>query len=186
MSVPNHDRSWRLSRSARKLTLLTHVVVSVGWVGVDAALLVLAVTGLTSDNPQTVAACYTSMKTFAVVLLLPLGLAALATGLLLGAGGRWGILRHWWVVTKLVINLVLTSLVLALLRPRLDDAAEASLRVDGSLVHRLGSLRLDLVFPPTVSIVALVFAATLGLYKPWSMTARGRRLDRRGRRRSVA
>ena len=171
----------RLSSSTRKATLVTHVASAVSWIGVDLALLVLAVTGLTSADPSTVAACYVAMKTFGVVLLLPLGLLTLASGLVLAGWSRWGILRYRWVVVKLVITVVLTPLVVVLLRPRLADAAAISATVAGSLPDRLDGIRVDLLFPPVVSITALLVATILSVYKPWGLTAYGRRLMERSK-----
>ena len=82
----------------------------------------LSFRGLTSDDPQTVATAYGALTMFCVPLLLTLGLLSLATGVILGLGTRFGLVRYWWVATKLVISLVLTTLVLVALRPTLGDA----------------------------------------------------------------
>lgn len=168
-------RAWRLSRRARRLTLLVHVVTSVSWIGVDLVMLVLAITGLTSTDPQLVAASYVALHRFAILLLLPVGLLALASGLLLGWGTRFGVLRYWWVVVKLILNIVLTVLVLVALRPSLNEAARESAHIDASLLDRLGQVSSGLMFPPIVSIATLLFATVLGIYKPWGRTGRGRR-----------
>ncbi len=34
---------------------------------------------------------------------IPLSVTALATGVALGLGSRWGVLRHWWTVGKLAL-----------------------------------------------------------------------------------
>jgi hypothetical protein len=44
---------------------------------------------------------------FVVWPMLVSGLVCLATGLLLGLGTKWGLLRYWWVLVKLVVNLLL-------------------------------------------------------------------------------
>jgi hypothetical protein len=170
-------RPWRLSAGARKLTLTVHIVSAIGWIGVDFVLFVFALTGLLSDDPTTLATCYRAIDMFAVVLLLPLGLLSLATGLLLGWGTKYGIFRYHWVLWKLILNTVLTSLVLVLLRPGVAEAADA---VDGpaaTLQDRLAEVQAqsNLIFPPTVSITALTFATVLAVYKPWGRTAYGRR-----------
>ncbi len=187
MTAPIADASrgtpWRLSRPARRLTLLVHIAASLSWIGVDLVMLVLALTGLTSNDPQLVSACYVALHRFALVLLLPIGLLALGTGLLLGWGTRFGVLRYWWVVVKLLLNIVLTVLVLVALRPSLDEAARQSARIDASLLDRLGPASSNLMFPPVVSTVALLFAAVLGVYKPWGRTARGRNAAARDKER---
>jgi hypothetical protein len=173
--TPTRVRAWRLSGDVRKWTLATHLLSSVGWIGADLAFLILSVTGFTSGDPALAAACYRAIGTFAVWLLLPLGLLSLTTGLLLGIGSRYGLVRYWWVLLKLVINVVLLVLVVVALRPVVGDAAAASTRVDPTLGQRLGSAPRDLLFPPVVSITTLSFATYLGVFKPWGRVPRARR-----------
>jgi len=176
-------RPWRLSASARKLTLTIHIITALGWIGVDFVLFVFAVTGMTSDDPTTLAMCYRAIDLFAVVLLLPLGLLSLASGLLLGWGSKYGILRYRWVFWKLVLNLVLTTLVVVLLRPAVSDAADAVAGPTATLNDRLDQAQSNLIFPPTVSITALTIATVLAVYKPWGRTKYGRRRLEEERRR---
>jgi hypothetical protein len=174
-STRRAGRPWRLSTGARKLTLTIHIITAIGWIGVDFVLFVFALTGMLTDDPTTLATCYLAIDMFAVVLLLPLGLLSLATGLLLGWGTKYGIFRYHWVLWKLILNTVLTTLVLVLLRPGVADAADA---VDGptaTLPDRLSEAQSNLIFPPTVSITALTFATVLAVYKPWGRTKYGRR-----------
>jgi hypothetical protein len=87
------------------------------------------------------------------------------TGVVLGAGTHHGLVRYWWVVVKLVLNIVLTLLVLVLLRPGLDEAAAVGrqLATDAAVGVDLSNL----VFPPIVSGTSLVVATVLAVYKPW-------------------
>jgi hypothetical protein len=162
----------RLGRSSRRVVLLVHLVTSLGWLGADVVVGVLAVTGFTSDDPSLVAASYTALHTFAVPVLLTLGLGSLGSGLLLGLASRWGVVRTRWVLVKLLIDLVLVALVPLLLQPRLAEVARQARQVDPGLADRLGRLPLDLLFPAFVSGTALVVAAVLGVWKPWGPTRR--------------
>jgi hypothetical protein len=170
-------RPWRLSGAARKATLVTHVVSGVGWLGANIPLLVLAVVGLTTDDPLTAGACYQAIGLYVTPTVLTAGLTCLASGILLGLGGKYGVLRYWWVAVKLVLNVVLSSLVLLLLRPSVADAAATGREVAaGRLpIDALGPLASNLVFPPAVSLAVLTFATILSVYKPWGRTPRGRR-----------
>jgi Predicted integral membrane protein (DUF2269) len=172
---PTTRRPWRLSASARKLTLTIHIISAIGWIGVDFVLFVFAFTGLTSEDPSTIAICYQAIEMFAVVLLVPLGLLSLATGLLLGWGSKYGILRYHWVLWKLILNLVLTTLVVVLLRPGVNEAADLVTESPGTIPDQLEQARANLIFPPTVSITVLTFATVLAVYKPWGRTGYGRR-----------
>jgi hypothetical protein len=168
-------RPWRLSPSARKLTLTIHIITAIGWIGVDFVLFVFALTGLTTDDPSTLATCYLAIEMFAVVLLVPLGVLSLASGLLLGWGSKYGIFRYHWVLWKLLLNLVLTTLVIVLLRPGVNEAADLVAGSPGTIPDELDQSRANLIFPPVVSITALTFATVLAVYKPWGRTKYGRR-----------
>ena len=47
---PNVTRKRRLTPRTRKLVLAAHVIVSVGWLGIVAAMLVLAITAATTQD----------------------------------------------------------------------------------------------------------------------------------------
>lgn len=173
--VAARTSSFRLRGPTRRLARLVHLIAALGWIGVDVVLGVLAVTGFTSDDPALVAASYRALAVFAVPLLLVFGLGTLASGLLLGIGGGWGLVRYWWVVAKLGINIILSSLVLVLLQPRIAAAGAAAARADATLADRLGHIPLDLIFPAFVSGAALLGASLLGTFKPWGRTPFGSR-----------
>jgi hypothetical protein len=165
----------RLRRGARRTWLVVHLLGSVGWVGVDVVLGVL-VLGALLGEPATAAACLT----VAPLLFWPLlgaGLLSLLSGLVLGLGTRYGLLRYWWVAVKLTLNVVLVVLVVLLLRGGLDEAAARGAAGGPDPAAGLDTL----VFPPTVSLTALVVATVLAVVKPWG---RVRRTAARGAARS--
>lgn len=100
----------KLSPRWREVVLVTHVTTAVGWLGADAVLLVLGIAGLTgaAGGPDTV---YPVAGLIGTVLITPLALAALVTGLVSGLGTKWGLVRHWWVAVKLVVTVVMNVLV---------------------------------------------------------------------------
>src|SRR3954454_12279139 len=162
----------RLGRDARRLVLLLHLVCSLGWLGADVVLGVLAVTAFTSDDPFLVASSYTALHTFAVPVLLTLGLGSLGSGVLLGLGSRWGVVRTRWVLLKLVLNVVLVALVPVLLQPQVAEVATLVRSADPGLADGLGRGPLNLLFPAFVSGTALVGASVLAIWKPWGPTRR--------------
>lgn len=167
-----------MTREMRRFVLFTHILSSVSWIGVDLAMGVLAFRGLFSDDPQTVATAYGALTMFCVPLLLTLGLLSLVTGVTLGLGTRFGLVRYWWVAVKLALNLLLTVLVLVALQPTMADAATEVATVDASLPDRLSDVSRSMIFPPLVSTALLLFAAWLSVYKPWGPTPYGRRFLR--------
>jgi len=99
-------------------------------------------------------------------------LVCLLSGIVLGLGSKWGLVRYWWVAGKLALNLVLTALVLVALRPEVTRLAEqARLAMSGVPVSYDLS---NLFYPPTVSPALLLVAFTLSVVKPWGRIRRRR------------
>ncbi|HZO53716.1 MAG TPA: hypothetical protein VFB63_13455 [Bryobacteraceae bacterium] len=71
----------------RKFALTAHVTSSVGWLGLVAGFLALAVAGLTSQNPQMVRAVYLAMELIAWCVIV-LGLLFVIHHLTGGGLGR--------------------------------------------------------------------------------------------------
>jgi hypothetical protein len=155
----------------RKLLLTTHILASVGWLGAVAAFLALAVTGLVGNDAQLVRACYLVMDVLAWWVILPLCLTSLVTGIVQSLGTVWGLFQHYWVVTKLVINVVSTLILLMHMRPidliaRL--AAEPTFVPDNHT-----QLRTQMAVASGLALVALLVATVLSVYKPRGLTPYG-------------
>jgi hypothetical protein len=156
---------WRLGTRTRKSVLLLHIASAGAWLGVDVVMAVLVFTALGTDDLRTKALAYQALELFVVWSLLATGLTCLLTGVVLGLSSRYGVLRYWWVVLKLALNLLLTGLVLVALAPTVGDAAE---RGRQALAGAPVTLEIgDLVFPPIVSPAALAVAFVLAVFKPW-------------------
>lgn len=183
-SVVTRGRQGRLGRRAHKSFLLVHIVSAGAWFGLDIALGVLAFTAVLTDDPQLGATCIGALRLFAVWPMLGAALACLGSGIVLGLGTRYGLLRYWWVAGKLVINVGMCLLILFALRPGLGEAAAhaAGLAAGGPV----GPLPRTLIFAPIVSPTLLLIAYLLSVFKPWGRM-RGRTVARpRHRERAVA
>lgn len=84
-----------LPRQVRQVWTILHVACSVGWLGVLAACLTLRSTGHED-----------AAVTLTGVFFLPATLLVVLTGVVLGLGTRWGLVKFYWVLTKLVVALV--------------------------------------------------------------------------------
>lgn len=153
----------RLTPRARKAVLVTHVAVSVGALGVYLALLTLAVVALGGADPEVLRTAYGAMGLVADVLLLPVSLAILGTGLLLALGTRWS-LRHVWVATKLGLTIGISAASIFGLRSRIADVLGGLPAVDD------GAAVLLVVLVP-VAIAVYLGATVLSIYKPWARIA---------------
>jgi hypothetical protein len=152
--------------------LVLHVVMGIGWMGVDIALFVLLMTARTTDDARLVVSGFNAIRLIVPVAVPPLSLGILATGLTLGLGTRWGLVRYWWVLVKLVLAVVMTVLVYVSLVPGVTSMAVLATTTSSADAVRasLGPLPTVLLFPPIVSFLMLGTATILSIFKPWRRT----------------
>jgi hypothetical protein len=165
----------------RRLTLTAHVTASVGWLGAVACFLGLAVVGLTSQDAQTVRGAYLVMAPAAWYVLVPLALASLLTGLIQSLGTTWGLFRHYWVLFKLLINLMATVVLLTYMETfRVMAGVAADPRADLGVVRNASPL-----LHAALALLLLLLATVLAVYKPRGMTPHGQRKQYQQRRRAL-
>ncbi len=161
-----------MARRLRKLALIAHITSSVGWMGAVAAYLALAVVAVTRQDAPVVRAAYLAMEVVASVVIVPLALGSLLTGLISSLGTHWGLFRHYWVLIKFVITILATIVLLLQLEPisYLADVARAPTvssaarrEAAGQVLHAGGGL------------LVLLMAQVLSVYKPRGMTRYGQR-----------
>lgn len=158
----------------RKAALTVHIISSVGWLGAIAAFLVLAIAGLTSADPQLVRAAYVGMNLVGWMMIFPLSLASLISGIVQGLGTVWGLFRHYWVLIKLIITVLATALLLVHLQP-------VTAMADMALAAELGpsdmnGMRIQLVADAGAAILALLITSILSVYKPRGLTRHGQKV----------
>jgi hypothetical protein len=154
-----------LHGAPRKVWQLVHIVSAVGWLGIELCVLVLAVVGLTTDDPATRRTAYDAAVLLADALFLPVTVLMLVSGLVLGLGSRWGLLRYYWVAAKLAIGCALLVAGTATLEASVRGAAD--LATAGGLTEGDGiSLAGMLAVVAGLTFVASVLSVT----KPWGRT----------------
>ena len=164
---PAAGRVRRLPQRWRKAILTLHVTVAVGWVGIEITQLLLGLVGLTTDDAGVVRATRAVMEIIGIELIAGIAWTTLLTGLLLSAATKWGLLKHYWIVTKLVITVALMLNGHFFLQHWLREQAEVGKAPE--------SLSLQLVIVMSIALGLLVTATALSIYKPWGKTRRGRR-----------
>jgi hypothetical protein len=155
----------------RKAALTAHVTTSVGWLGAVAAFLALALAGLTSTSTTTVRGAYIAADVITWSVIVPLCLASLATGLVQSVGTPWGLLRHYWVLVKLVLTVVATALLLLHTQPIGHLGAVAA--TGDPFAADADGLRIQLVVDAAAALVVLIGATVLAVVKPRGMTRFG-------------
>jgi hypothetical protein len=153
---------FRLRGAAHKVVLTAHILTSVGWFGIAIVVAFCGVAAAVTGDPTLPSALYRTMET-APWLSIPIGLVAAATGVMLGLGTAYGLIRNWWVVAKMLI-------------------AVAVLATDALLVSRVahhaavsGEATAPLYGSTIAHVVILGTATVLSVFKPRGRTPWGHR-----------
>lgn len=152
-----------MERRVRQVWLVLHIVSSIGWLGVILAAIALSAAGLMTDDLERVKSLYVAMEVLASVFFLPGTLLLVVTGVVLGLGTKWGLVRWWWVTVKLVVGLALFAAGAFNLRFGVYDAA----RQAGELEPLPSSVDVSLFGMLSVMAGLGIFAALLSVLKPW-------------------
>jgi hypothetical protein len=155
--------------------LTVHVITSVGWLGAAYCSLVLTIAAIVTADAEVRRAAYLVMNLFDYTIALPVGLAALLSGVFLSLTTKWGLVRYYWVALKLVLTVVVYVAPLIVRSPLIDDAV-ARTAEPGATAGQVGT---DLMTPGIISLVILTVATVLSVYKPWGKTPHGRRVAAR-------
>jgi hypothetical protein len=157
-----------MSPSLRKLGLLFHVTTSVGWLGAVACFLALALVGQLATHEA-------AMDVVGWLVVVPLGLLSLATGIVQSLGTQWGLFTHYWVAIKLFLTVFATAVLLVHMYPT-SQVAEAAAGSDANF-GAFRSVRVQLIADAAAGLLTLVIATVLSIYKPRGVIALGSRRE---------
>ena len=160
-----------IRRNLRKLALTLHVIASLGWIGAVLSFLVLAIAGMASPDIQLARASYLATDLTYRWAIIPLGLVSLITGLVSSLSTDWGLIRHYWVLVKLLMTVPATILMLVH-----AGAVRYAAGVAATLSSAdLAGLRIRLVAYAGAALLVLLAATALSTYKPSGRTRYGTR-----------
>ncbi len=167
-----------LTPGLRKLALTAHVLCSIGWFGAVAGFLALSVAGLTSQDIQMIQAVYLAMDLITWLVIVPLALASLLSGLVSSLGTRWGLFQYYWVVVKLLITVLATIILLIHIQP-ISLLAGAAKKTTTVFSTDLGKLQLQMTVAAGAALIVLLVLTALSVYKPRGLTRYGQRKQRK-------
>ena len=160
----------RLGGRARKTFLVVHILSGAMWFGIDLGLGILTITAMLTDDPRTAGIALLAVQLFAIWPMFGASLVCLGAGVVLAVGGKYGLLRYWWVAVKFGVNLLMSTLIVASLRPGVDEVASIGERLIAG--DTTASVPSDLLFPVLVAPALLLTAYLLSVFKPWGRIRR--------------
>ena len=144
-----------MSPSLRRAVLTVHIAASVGLLGDCAGIVAINVRAATTGDPALAAASYELLEMFSIVFGIPLSFASLGTGLALGLGSKWGVLRYRWVTGKLVLNISVILVGALVIGP-----------ANAAMVDGRGGAEATLIAAGAYDVLALLLATGLSVFKP--------------------
>lgn len=160
-----------MSLGLRKFALTAHVTSSLGWFGAVAAFLAFAIIGLTSWDAQMVRAAYLAMDVTTWLVIVPLALVSLLTGIVSSLGTSWGLFRYYWVVVKLLMTFLATIVLLVHTQP-IDLLASVAARTPMFSADLFRS-QIHMVVASGGALIVLILLTALSIYKPRGLTPYG-------------
>ena len=162
-----------MSPLGRKVALVAHIGCSAGWLGAVLTSLVLAIVGVSTRDSQVMGGAYLLLEVVGWYALVPLSFASLLTGLLQGLGTKWGLFRHYWIITKLALNIVAIGVLLLYMQTLVYLADVASSPAFPTDVDRMAGM--SPVVHGAAAVALLLAALVLSVIKPRGLTAHGQR-----------
>jgi hypothetical protein len=163
----------RVSPPVYRLLLATHIIVSVGWLGIVVAKLVLGLRAVTLDAPEVSDALYASMEVVDAAFP-PAAVATLVTGVLLSLGTKWSLLRHYWIVTKLGLTVGVIVTGIALMDRLVRGSISGQAVGDPAILSLISAPTTFLISLSVAHVLMLGVATVVSVYKPWGKTRFGR------------
>lgn len=161
---PGARRARGLSRRARRVILVIHIVAGVAVIGDVWGLALMHLNALASGSPAIGHAAFRFTTVMVFGGGIPFSLISLVTGLFLALGGGWG-LRQAWILIKLGIQLAILATGGIFIGPMLRRAPRAA---DLAGLHRQFLVLL------AVQGLLLLVATAVAIGKPGSRPARRR------------
>ncbi|NDU73678.1 DUF2269 family protein [Actinomadura sp. DSM 109109] len=151
---------WWPGPRIRKTVTVVHVVSSVALLGEVWGLVLLNLTATLTADGTLAHSAYRLMGVLVFGGGIPLSLTALATGVALATGSPWGLARHYWVLAKLVLLVLVVLAGMLLFTPEaLADATAGGAAPDAGR-------QWEQVAVVSCQLAMLITATALSVFKP--------------------
>ncbi len=108
-----------------------------------------------------------AMEVSAWFVILPFCIASLVTGIIQALITKWGLIKHYWIVVKLILTMGSTVLLVLHLQPIAELSKIAS--VSGTLIAA-PKLQMQMIADSGAALLVLIAITAISIYKPWGKT----------------
>lgn len=152
----------------RRITLVLHISTAVSWLGTAVVMLALGIVGTRTTDPSLRLAYYQVIRLLNLTASVPMAFLGLVSGIVLAVRGPFGLVRHRWVLTKLIL-----SLLAVLVSQELTKTGAIHVIDRLTAAQPVGFAGPQVLLGASLSIVTLTVNVGLGVTKPWGMTRWG-------------
>jgi len=159
-----------VSPTTRKWLKFLHIIFSISWFGGNLSLLVLLFFIPPPDSASALVLQHVIFYRVATIIVATASVLALITGLLLCWKSHWGFFRHWWVIIKLFVTILVIVFCIIVSGPAAEELIELSRKFGLESLNNefyLNKKMLIAIVQPAI-FALLVFLAYLSVFKPWS------------------
>lgn len=139
----------------RQALLTAHIMMSVGLLGDSAGFLAVSIRASRTNDSIVRGELLEVLNMFSLVFGIPLSVGALVSGIALGLGTKWGVLRYPWVVAKLLIIVSVMLVGSFVISP-----------AHGAMRQGREDAATNLIVAAAYDVVALGVATWLSVFKP--------------------
>jgi hypothetical protein len=161
-----------MSSGLRKFVLTLHITCSVGWIGAVMAFLALVIAAITREDIQILRAVWIALDLLGSLVIVPLAIVSLLSGLVMSLGTKWGLFQHYWVLFSFVLT-VFAILVLLGNMQSVRFLAETVTDTDNTNVDMLRAGLQSELLHAGIGLMVLVVVQALNVYKPRGLTSYG-------------
>jgi hypothetical protein len=157
----------------RKFALTLHITCSVGWIGAVMAFLALVIAAMTSQDIQILRAVWITLDLLGFLVIIPLAIVSLLSGLVMSLGTKWGLFQHYWVLFSFALTVLAILVLLGNMQSVKYLAGIVNDNMDSSNVDMLRAGLQSELLHAGIGLIVLVVIQVLNVYKPRGLTSYG-------------
>ncbi|PFH92690.1 hypothetical protein [Bacillus sp. AFS088145] len=164
----------KLNLTKKNILVSVHVLAVCAWFGGTLSLIILGLYLKNAQNSEQLIYTLSSMHIIDENLLKYPALATLVTGILLSVWTQWGLVKHYWVVIKLVLTVLIILIGIFLINDwfaYLVKTAEG-LGVSALNQNKFESTWLSIIITGIFNLSCLAFMTFITYFKPFGKIKR--------------
>lgn len=160
---------YKLSIKKKQMLIIIHVLSVVCWLGGAMVMLLLGMHMLKAGNGEQLYYTLENMHVIDVVFIRYTALVALLTGIVLSVWTNWGLFKHYWIVTKLSLTILLIGFGIEYMGDWLSQIVRIAKQErflalsDSAFLNASYSL----IGGAIANIVSLIFMTAISYFKPF-------------------